>query len=258
MPNVICEQHRYAEQRVTVASVGAERDELRNTFTGWYVSETKLWQQTASKRLVGFPDLVEDAVQAGYEKGLRQLNKPESSLTRIVGELSIGQADASKSLRRYMCTTVANAAHDLRDKYGGDDPLPPDIPDRPPDAPAVTKWMPEIAHWADGDSGAVRVLLVLRGVGVPLESPTRAFLGSFDSGAILLAGFRVQLTMTAHRNRHEWVQVVDLLAADLEPHEIKSHLGLTQGGWARRRDTVTDKFIRWRDQWLGDRKDREE
>jgi hypothetical protein len=112
--------------------------------------------------------------------------------------------------------------------------------------------LPEIAHW-DDDEATMRALLVVHGIGAGFEPPTPAFLGSFNNGEEFLAGFRVWLRRTKHRNKLEWVQVVNALAAGLSPAEVKGLVGGergTQAWWGRVRGTLHSNFDRWRQHWL--------
>lgn len=126
----------------------------------------------------------------------------------------------------------------------------------PADLEDLDLALPEIAHW-DDDEATMRALLVVYGIGAGLAEPTPTFLGSFSNGEEFLAGFRVRLGHTKRRNKLEWLQIVNALAAGLRPAEIKILIwgvDLTekkaQELWGRRRGTLYDNFDRWRRDWL--------
>ena len=253
----------------TVPEVGNGAEETQRQFALWYESETARWERAARRYLKDVPLLIEDAVQEGWIKGGRQLQKQESKFASLWSDSQNGNDKALDQLRGYMFRVVAHAAFDLLEKELETEPqdeerLTSDHRARGHDNPwnDLDQKLPEISHWDDAGS-TIRALLVVHGIGVSFEAPTRTFLGSFANGEEFLAGFRVWLGRSKRRNKLEWVQIVNALAAGLRPAEIKIivwGMGLTekeaQALWGRRRGTLHDNFNRWRRDWLELNKDK--
>jgi DNA-directed RNA polymerase specialized sigma24 family protein len=253
----------------TVPEVGNGAEEMQRQFALWYESETARWERAAHRYLRDFPLLIEDAVQEGWIKGGRQLQKQESKVAGLWSDSQNGNDKALDQLRGYMFRVVAGAAFDLLEKELETEPqdeerLTSDHRASGHDNPwnDLDQKLPEISHWDDAES-TIRALLVVHGIGASFEARTQTFLGSFANGEEFLAGFRVCLGRSKRRNMLEWVQIVNALAAGLRPAEIKILIWgvrLTekkaQELWGRRRKTLHDNFDRWRRDWLELNKDK--
>ena len=94
-------------------------ENMQCRFASWYRSENHRWEGAAYRYLKDYPLLIEDAVQEGWIRGGRQLQKQESKVAALWLNSQNGSEQELDQLRGYMFRVVRNAAYDLLTKELG-------------------------------------------------------------------------------------------------------------------------------------------